>query len=84
MLLFLAFQSLVIAVWVVVTGGLLLGLAGRALSGSATPPGDVAPQGVWQAHMTDPRTALRRRLWLASTAVLAVCLATTGIIVARV
>ncbi|CTQ49660.1 hypothetical protein [Jannaschia donghaensis] len=82
MFFFLAFQSCVFAAWAVVSAGILMGMAGRAVSGDMqTSDGSSS---ALRDYLTDPMTALRRRVWLGLTPVLLICLATTGVIVATV
>ena len=72
MLIFLALQSLIFAAWAVVTAGLLLGLAGRAASGQTGPGDGVAMDGLLRGFLTDPETAMRRKVWVGLTALLSV------------
>lgn len=73
MIIFLAFQAMIFAAWAVVSFGILFGMTGRALELRQGLPGPAAQMGAARGYLSDPMTALRRRIWLTLTVVLSLC-----------
>ena len=66
----LAVQSVIFAVWIVVTCGIWLSIVCRALTRGQSLLGPVAQIAVWRSWVSDPATRRARLVWLGLTAFL--------------